>query len=348
MIANKKYGLLLVIGAFILLCGCQKGKNEIEIESVELPRHVMENFDEKIKIDADVIFPENIQKEVDVLEIEPARLQAQEIVDKLYPNAILFNEGKGIYKDGDSYININDGNFFYDDKEQQIYGRFFTNQEELLFPKAKNLEELDMDEALEMAKQYLTVVGLENIELDEYYVLSKQFLEEKYRKAQKDESWQKDVEAGREVFKEDWQEEKGAYVFVFSVIEHNLPIVRGMYITKDNEYIEGSSITICCSEDGVAFVEAIKNYNVKALSGKKKIAGMKVILKSLEQKFSNLIIEEPIIVNKICLAYQTQKIKEKLYLVPVWEVQYFQQNEGDIEKGHIYFDVESGKEIVMY
>lgn len=342
----EKIGLLVIFGISILLCGCNKNTNEIA--SFEISKHLTESIDENIMVDAEVIFPENIQSEVDVLEIEPKKLNAQEIVDKLYPDAVLLNEEKGIYKNGDSYINISNGNYFYDDKEQQIYSRFFTNQEELLFPRSTNLETLNMDEALENAKQYLALIGIENIELDEYYVLSKQFLEEKYIKAQEDENWEKDVEAGREVFKENWKDEKGAYIFVFSVIEHDLPIVRGMYVTKDNEYIEGTSNTICCSEDGIAFVEAIKNYNVKSLSGKKKIAGMNVILKGLEQKFSNLIIEEPLIVNEIRLAYQAQKQKDSLYLVPVWEVEYMQQIEGTSEKGTIYFDVENGKEIVMY
>lgn len=340
----RKYGMLFMLSIFIF-CGCQK--EESDPISVALTDHITEDLDDNVKIDADIVFPEDVQTEVDVLEIEPAKLDAQKIIDELYPTAVLFDKERGIYKDEDSYININNGNFFYDDKEQRIYSRFFMNQEELLFPKAMNLEGFSVDDALETAKQYITLIGIENIELAEYYVLSKQFLEEQYHKAQKDENWQKDVEEGREVFKEDWQEEKGAYVFVFSIMEHDLPIVRGMYITKDNEYIEGSSITICCSEDGIAFVEAINHYSVKSSSGKKKIAGTNVILQGLEQKFSNLIVEEPIVINEIHLAYQVQKQKEKLYLVPVWEVQYSQQCEGNIEKGTIYFDVENGKEIVM-
>lgn len=346
MMANKKCRILLVIIGIVILCGCQKEEGKKEFS--DFPKHITENLDENIKIDADIIFPENIQKEVDVLEIQPTKLQAQEIVDKLYPDALLVDEENGIYKNGDSYINIKNGNYFYDDKEQKIYGRFFTNQEELLSPKAKDLDELDFDKTVETAKQYLAAIGLKNVELDEYYVLNKQFLEEKYYKAQQDEDWEKDVEAGREVFKDDWQDEKGAYVFVFSVIENQLPIVREMYITRDNEYIEGSSITICCSENGIAFIEAVNNYTVKSVSNKEKITGIDVVLEGLEKKFSNLIIKESIEVNEMRLAYQVQKKKDKLYLIPVWEVQYTQQIEDIIENGYIYFDVENGKEIVMY
>lgn len=346
MKANKKYRILLVIIGIIILCGCQKNESEIEIS--DLPKHITENLDENIKIDADIIFPENMQREVEVLKIEPTQLKAQDIVDKLYPSAFLVDAENGIYKNGDSYINIKNGNYFYDDKEQKIYGRFFTNQKELLSPKSKDLDELDFNKTLETAKKYLAAIGLKNVELDEYYVLNKQFLEEKYYQAQKDEDWRKNIEAGREVFKDDWQDEKGAYVFVFSVIENKLPIVRGMYITRDNEYIEGSSITICCSEYGIAFIEAINNYTVKAVSNKEKISGTDVVLEALEKKFSNLIIGEPIVINEMRLAYQAQKEKDNLYLIPVWKVQYFQQIEDNVERGYIYFDVESGKEIVMY
>lgn len=340
-----KYGILLMLSIFIF-CGCQKEDND-QI-AVELTNHITKDLDDNVKIDADIIFPEDTQREVDILEIEPAKLDTQKIVNELYPTAVLFDQERGIYKNGDSYINISNGNFFYDDKEQRIYSRFFTNQEELLSPKAVDIEGFDVDETLETAKQYLGVIGFENIELSEYYVLSKQYLEEQYTQAKMNKDWQKDVAEGREVFKDDWQDEKGAYVFVFSIVEHGLPIVQGMYITKDNEYIEGSSITICCSEDGIAFVEATNHYAVKSPSGKKKIAGTDVIIKGLEQKFSNLIVEEPLVINEIHLAYQAQKQNGKLYLVPVWEVQYVQQCEGNIEKGIIYFDVENGREIVTY
>lgn len=130
------------------------------------------------------------------------------------------------------------------------------------------------------------MISFENIKLSEYYVLSKQYLEESYTRAKMNEDWQMEVVEGREVFQDDWQDKKGAYVFVFSIVEHSLPIVQGMYITKDKEYIEGSSITICCSEDGITFAEVTNYYAVKSSSGKKKIAGTDVILKDLEQKLA--------------------------------------------------------------
>ncbi|KAF5065616.1 hypothetical protein DSECCO2_272060 [anaerobic digester metagenome] len=349
----KKYRMILIVlGTALILSSCQKDISTDEDNSmvvpVEISKHITKNLDKNLKIDADIIVPEKIQSEVEILEIEPENLDAKAIINKLYPNAVALYKDRDIYEDGGVTINISNGNYHYDNKNKRIYSRFFVKQEELRYPVAENLVKLDVNESLEEAKNYLAEIGYENIKLNGYYVLSKEFLEEEYYENKKEESWQEDVDAGREIVKEDWQDEKGAYIFNFDVIEHDLPISQDMYVTKDNEYIRGSSITICCSEDGVAFVEAVKNYSVKASNGSKKIVGTDIIIKGIEQKFSNLIIEEPIIINEMRLVYQAQKIKEKLYFIPIWEVQYLQQCEGINEKGTIYFDVETGKEIVVY
>lgn len=342
----KRSWVFIILAVSFILCSCQK--DTTKVISSELLTHVTKTFDENIKMNADIIFPEKIQSEVEILEIELKKMDEQTIINKLYPDAVALDDRDGVYSVGDSFIDIDDGNFYYEDKSKRIYSRFFVKQEELLFPNATNLEELNVDESLDEAKKYLAEIGFGNIELTNYYVLNKQFLEGQYNKAKKEKNWQADVDAGREVFKEDWQEEKGAYIFNFSLIEHDLPIVQGMYVTKDDEYIHGSSITICCNENGVNFVEAVKTYSIIASDGSKKLAGTDVVIKGIEQKFSNLIIEEPITINKMRLAYQVQKIDDRLYLVPVWEVQYFQQNEGIMENGLIYYDVETGKELVLY
>ncbi len=337
---------IIALGTVLLLCSCQK--DATLVSTLEIPEHITKELEENLNIDTDIIIPEKIQSEVEILEIEPKELDAKDIMSRLYPNAAALYEDLDIYQDEESTINISDANYYYDDDNERIYSRFFTEQQELLFPTASNLEELDVEASLKEAKSYLSSIGLDSIALNKYYVLNKAFLEEQYNKAKKNVGWQKDVDAGREIVKEDWDDEKGAYIFNFEVIENDLPIAQGGYFTKDNEYISGSSIKICCSENGIASVESIKNYSIKASNGSKKLTGMETVIEGIEHKFSNLIIEEPIIINQIRLVYQVQKIKGTLYLIPVWEVQYLQQCEGIMEKGTIYFDVETGKEIVMY
>lgn len=343
----KKYKrIITTLSIALLLYGCQK--DSTEVSSLEIPGHITKELEENLSIDADIIIPEKIQSEVEILKIESKELDAKDIIDKLYPNAVALYEDEDIYKDGESMINISNGNYYYDNKNERIYSRFFIDQAELLFPTSSNLEELDVEDSLEEAKKYLSSIGLDNIALNKYYVLNKAFLENQYNEIKKEDGWQKDVDAGREVLKEDWEDEKGAYIFNFEVIENGLPISQGMYHTKDDEYIEGSSIKICYSEDGIAFVEAVANYSIKDTNGSKKIVGMESVIAGIEHKFSNLIIQEPITINRIRLVYQAQKIKGTLNLIPVWEVQYSEQCEGIVEKGTIYFDVETGKEIVIY
>lgn len=343
----KKYKITIItLGIALLLCSC--GKDVTKISSSEIPEHITKQLEENLNIDADIIIPKKNQSKVEVLEIESKVLNTKEIINNLYPNAVALYEDDDIYEDGMSTINMSDGNYYYDNKNERIYNRFFTEQKELLFPTTSNLKELKVEDSLEKAKSYLSHIGLNNTELSEYYVLSRSFLESQYNETKKENGWAEDVAAGREVLKEDWENEKGAYIFNFEVIENGLPISRLGYHTKDNEYIGGSSIQVCCSQNGVAFVSVDKNYSVKALSGSKKLVGMERIIEGIEHKFSNLIIQEPITITKIRLIYQPQKIKATLYLVPVWEVGYLEECDGIIEKGAIYFDAETGKEIVVY
>lgn len=41
------------------------------------------DLDDNVQIDADIVFPEDIQREVDVLEIEYAKLDAQKNFDRI-------------------------------------------------------------------------------------------------------------------------------------------------------------------------------------------------------------------------------------------------------------------------
>ena len=346
-ITVKKYKIIsLTLGTALLLCSCQKNTTEAILS--EIPNHITKKLEANLNIDADIIIPEKIQSEIEILEVELTNLDAEDIISTLYPNSEKLYEDLYIYEDGTSIISMSDGNYFYDNKNERIYSRFFMEQEELLFPNTPNIEDLDMEKSLEEATSYLSSIGLNNIELNKYYVLNKTFLESQYNAAKKEANWQEDVDAGREVLKEDWGAEKGAYLFNFEAIENGLPIAQAGYFTKDNEYVAGTSIKICCSENGITYVESNNIYTLKTSDGSKKLTGIETLTEGLEYKFSNLIIQEPIIINKIRLVYQAQKIKNKIYLIPVWEVQYSEQCEGIIEKGTIYFDTETGKEIVIY
>ena len=343
----KKYKMIsILLGTTLLLCSCQKEATIINSE--EMPKHVAQELEKNLSIDADIIIPEGIQSNVPILEIEPKVFDVKTIISKLYPNAVALYDDEDIYKDEKSTINITNGDYYYNNKNERIYTRFFTEQEELLFPTVSNLEGLDVEISLEKAKDYLSDIGLDNIELNSYYVLSKDFLQEQYNAIKKENNWQDDVNAGREVLKDDWEIERGAYIFNFEVIQNGIPISQGMYHTKDNEYISGSSVKICCNEDGITFVDSVANYSVKNTSGSKKLAGIDTLMKGISHKFSNLIIQEPITLNKIRLVYQAQKVRGTLYLIPVWEVQYLEQCEGTLSKGIIYFEVETGKEIIIY
>lgn len=75
-----KYGILLMLSMFIF-CGCQKEENDPI--SVGLTYHITKDLDDNVQIDADIVFPEDIQREVDVLEIEYAKLDAQKNFDRI-------------------------------------------------------------------------------------------------------------------------------------------------------------------------------------------------------------------------------------------------------------------------
>lgn len=335
---------ILLSGMALSLCSCNK--ETALVNATQIPNHITKTLSTHLNINADIIIPDEIQSEVEILEIERKKMNAKALINILSPDAVATSIDQGIYKTDETLISISDGNYFYEHKNSTIYSRFFTEQESLRFPNTVNLKELDYKEALEKSTNYLSLIGLNDIELDEYYVLNKTFLENQYNENKKKTNWKKDLTAGLEIKKEDWATEKGAYIFHFSVIENNLPIAQSTYFAQDGSYITGTSIDVCYYEGGIAFVNAVSNYTVKSVSGVKQFANIEHILNAVNQKFTSSEFLNPITIKEIRLVYQAQKIKDTLYFMPVWAVQYSEQCQDGVYEDTLYFDIETSKEAI--
>ncbi|MCM1251397.1 MAG: hypothetical protein NC321_01125 [Clostridium sp.] len=153
--------------------------------------------------------------------------------------------------------------------------------------------------------------------------------------------------------KESWTEEDDCYYFRCTQEFHGMPIYYYGYGVLRGYHNIGSAFKVKYDKDGFVEITIERPYDVRDMGKTVSIISAEDAVDCLIRKFNNIIMTDPVVVDKLSLQMLPQRITPGSYeLIPVWIFEgkeYWTLDDGT-EKAvsdKYMFNAETGKEIIL-
>jgi|GEM_PF-3153640 len=183
---------------------------------------------------------------------------------------------------------------------------------------------------------------------------------ERERLLREDESFKAFVEMGKVKLKDEWTEDDDCYYMIFQTEMYGIPCDPIGYTQQSSEFpVNGSEIGAIVSKNGfeACFVKGSVYVEEKSDQNIKSLISLEQALKSLNEKYNNIILSSKVTVTNISLIYAPvltgitrNNQEEQIELVPTWlfetEQSYTKGNKKSIGKTIVRINAITGKEIL--
>lgn len=348
--------------ASVILSGCSEkieglpdNSEDIHITETNAPELLISETEAEVLIDAEIDVPDGFTYILPTPQVRLKAFDSSEIVQILGMDTVGITPKQSeiemygskydntIYFDGNNDL-ISSYMIFYQSEEGQIYPYLFQKE---LFTEKKDLKFADEVTARQNIADTLDDLGLEGYIFQKTYYMDYEKLRAAEQEKEKDKYFEEDLKAGRIPYRGNWNENDGCYVFDICFTKNQIPVQSNDYLIEDTFFMVGNSVRVYYSKEGIIEFELSAYYECIDEGEQIEILKPEKIQEAVEKKFHSAIISDKITVTKMNLEYQPKRIKEDgshMVLWPAWAVSFTQGNSH--EENVIYFDAESGKEII--
>ena len=208
-------------------------------------------------------------------------------------------------------------------------------------------QDIDFDfcsiaDAHEICREILENAGYEGVEFRNNFSVDYRDMEEAEAGNAETEG---DIEKLNISKKGNWSEADNHYLFEASAVLNGLPVKDTGYFTKDDYYVAGGQILIGYKEDGICYLTTEGLFDPQG-SDTQTLLPMEEILKALEEKYRNLLLEEEVVFDDVELIYYpilTDVYAPEYQLVPAWKF-------SDMSKPYryeVFYNAVTGEELVF-
>ncbi|MEG0672108.1 hypothetical protein [Clostridium sp.] len=335
----KNKSLLSILAAALILTGCSSNKIvESKMSRTELqnfPSHISEELDKNLTIDAEtrVFDAENYN----VLNVKYKQYDETEASNIFLKDEIIDTRTE-YGKDNDKNVWIKTKSnkdliiskhylrFDFDNKDYTHLmfesNQYLFNEMKLKFPK-DTLESLNKDESIDKVKQVAKDLDLSLYDEPIVYSLDVNSLRDAENNFMTDEQYADSETTKPGTGKVNWTEEDEAYLIIFKSTLNNIPIYsRDVRLSSDNSFLSPSHLKAVVNKNGIALFDVSSIYDSPSLSTENlSCIQYAEALKTIKDKYKNIIITDPIKISNINLEY-IPRLKDKelgeFKLTPAW------------------------------
>lgn len=249
-------------------------QSSIEALLLETPSHINKVFSEDFSVEADVHVPK--VKKADILFAKSMPLDEQKLLSIFYKGktpqrSLDSNDDTILYKDDNSYLNINDGFLVYG-KQEYEYVKFPTDSlvsaSDIVSTgsqfsdvyKQENLGFMTKSEAFDNVSDVLAELTIDIAEDAEIYAIDSSTMQ-----TQQDERIKKDIDMQKEMgfttihdstegyqTKDAFTQDDDFYIFFFKMTQNEIPVTQKSYIIQANDRsLNGSTARVSYSRNGI-------------------------------------------------------------------------------------------------
>ncbi|MEG2743495.1 MAG: hypothetical protein RR948_14500 [Clostridium sp.] len=335
----KNKSLLSILAAALILTGCSSNKIvESKMSRTELqnfPSHISEELDKNLTIDAETLVfdAENYNvlnvkyKQYDETEASNIFLK-DEIIDTRTENGKDNDKNVWIKTKSNKNLSVSKYNLRFDvDNKDYTHLMFESNQYlfnemKLKFPK-DTLESLNKKDSIDKVKQVAKDLDLSLYDEPIVYSLDVNSLRDAENNFMTDEQYADSEATKPGTGKVNWTEEDEAYLIIFKSTLNNIPIYsRAVRLSSDNSFLSPNHLKAVVNKNGIVLFDVSSIYDSPSLSTENlSCIQYTEALKTIKNKYKNIIITDPIKISNINLEY-IPRLKDKdlgeFILTPAW------------------------------
>lgn len=190
------------------------------------------------------------------------------------------------------------------------------------YPRFTDLKFESYQAAINKANDLLKELGMDNEQLTVIYSLDYKTMQEQQKILDEHGRFQNPRTGKKDPLKTDWSEKDDCYMMVFSTTIDGFPISTYSHGSVDDDsFVGGSDLEMYWSNYGVESLNIQYNYSVIKKENKVNIISLDSAIKKIENKYDQIILNNPVTVTKIALMYLpivANKKTNKFTLVPTW------------------------------
>lgn len=334
---KKIFIFLLMLIAFFSFPGCfpteKRTSNQassfspLKSGADQIPSRIKKELGENIAIDASVFAKETTRYHISAT---LKKFDGQKLCSQFFGNSKVKNTEQHengsvtVYSaENGSYVTVSPGRFMFDDVKDikksywavlSDYNMYQPGSLEADFTK-KELDDFSLQDATKKAAQQLAASGLENLSAPRVIALDYETLKQKYQGVE-DQIPEKKMEP--------FVSQDEAYLFIYQVQYKGLNITGTGYSDTASKKMTcvGSRICVLMTKQGILNITASYIYDFGTETEEKEEAPFDSIYNVLQKKFGDIILDSPVMVTRIDLAYlpvvSSSQASGKWELQPYW------------------------------
>ena len=199
-----------------------------------------------------------------------------------------------------------------------------------------SLEFMTKDQAIDKAVEFLDKLDISYLKEPKVYALDVNTLineQDLYQKEIEQDDWLQEMqERGKIKLKDEWNSSDECYYLSFDACLENTKIYSNSYTIQQSDGfpVDGSKIEIMISEDGIIYCNIGDIYEKSNSETKQaKIISLDEMLSAVSEKYSKIILENPLLIKDVSLQYCVVPTKidrdrsgaiinQEFEMVPAW------------------------------
>lgn len=315
--------------------------------STQVLNTISQQLNENLTADAKIDLPESFNGEVKIINTVLKKLDTDKVLATLMPDEEVEQPAEGVYLSDDKNLNI--GNSLNFSTQNSLYYTSVYSPEKC----AENAELpfMKIDKAYQEVVNTLKEIGFENITLNHVYTMDVNLMKQEDKIKSEDENFDEDLKNGRALYKGEWSEDDGCYVFELKQSYNDMAILDNAYVTADDTCVFGGKVRVFYTKNGVEAINIDAIYDKVDEEDATEAIDPNKALDLLKRKYDTIIMTDKMVVSNMKITYipvLSDKDGGKFQLVPAWDLTIIpQEKENASEEYHVYFNAITGEEFLI-
>lgn len=362
----RKNSCLILIGltaCFMVACSgsnkhVKNSENEHDDEVIQSAAEenvwdikiISEQLNENLIAEANIELPKLFNGEVKVINSVLKELDIDKVIEILMPDEENIEQPvEGVYITEDKNINI--GKYLsYSTQNVQYYSSIYSPEKCI---ENLALSFMEIDQAYQEVINTLKDIGVENITLKHVYSMDTNLMKQEEKIKMEDESFDEDLKNGRALYKGEWNDDDGCYVFEFEQNYNDIAILDNVYITSDDRCVFGGNVRVFFTKFGVESIVINAIYDKVSEEEASMTIEQSEALNLLKRKYDTIIMTDNMVVTNMKITYipvMNDKSGDEFQLVPAWDFTIIAEGKQEAAEEyeiHIYFNAITGEEFLI-